>query len=294
MADTAKHKLEDIKIHFKKLIFDSQSILSKEEYIFFQQSFKEFHWTPIFYGLPKVHKQPTTLRPVVSSSGSFLSIFSVWLDYKMKALLPLVQSNLKNSTALIQDLKSLQIPPEALLFTADTTSMYTNIDITTGVLAVRDFITANLNSLPSNFPTDLFLQILSIVMENNVFTLADMYWLQLVGTAMGTPVACSYVMVSFGHYKNTTILPNFLPNLLYYKRYIDDVFGIWIPTQDNHSESWETFKTTLNNWGSLKWKVQELSKDTVFLDQRKVHSNLNISKNHEFVLVYPTIVCSPT
>jgi hypothetical protein len=51
-------------------------------------------------------------------------------------------------------------------------------------------------------------------MDNNIFRL------QLAGTAMGTPVACSYATISFGHHENTKILEEFQPNLLYYKRYI--------------------------------------------------------------------------
>jgi hypothetical protein len=258
--------MEDIKTYLKKLIHDNQSNLPKEEYTYFQRSFKEFHRTPIFYGLPKIHKQPMTLWPVVSCSGSFLSIFSVWLDYKMKLLLPLVQSFIKNSNSLIEDLKSLDIPPDALLFTADATSMYTNIDTQTGISAVRDFISTNLNAIPSNFPTDLFLEILFVVMENNIFSFAGTYWQQLTGTAMGTPVACSYATVSFGHYENAAILPAFSSNLIYYRRYIDDVFCIWIPSTYNHSNTWETFKATLNNWGSLKWKIQEPTKNAIFLD----------------------------
>jgi hypothetical protein len=200
-----------------------------------------------------------TLRPVVSTSGSFLAIFSVWLDYKMKELLPLVQSHIKNSSSLIQDLKSLKNPESALLFTADATSMYTNIDTPTGVSAIRDFIETNKHSLLNNFPTELFLEILSTVMENNIFTFAGTYWQQLTGTAMGTPVACTYATVSFGQYENTNILHIFNSHLLYYKWYIDNVFGIWLPRQNNHIQSWTNFKDTLSNWGSLKWTVEELA-----------------------------------
>jgi hypothetical protein len=261
-----KHRMEDLKKLLKKLIYDNKGSLPKEEFNFFQQSFKEFHRTPIFYGLPKIHKQPIMLRPAVSNSGSFLAIFSAWLDYKMKDLLLFVKSYIKNSASLIQDLKSIQIPQGTLLFTADATSMYTNIDTTTGISAIRNFIEANLHSLPQNFPTDLFLDILTIVMENNIFTFAGTCWLQLAGTVMGTPVACSYATVSFGNHENAAILPSFEPHLVYYKRYIDDVFGIWANTNRNSSQAWTEFTNTLNNWGSLKWKIQELSEETIFLD----------------------------
>jgi hypothetical protein len=82
---------------------------------------------------------------------------------------------------------------------------------------------------------------------------------------MGTPVACTYAMLSFGHYENTKILPEFNSNLYYYRHYIDDVLGIWIPDQHSNEARWEHFTATLN-WGSLWWKVQDPSLQVQFLD----------------------------
>jgi hypothetical protein len=79
---------------------------------------------------------------------------------------------------------------------ADAKSIYTNIDTETGVSAIRDFITTNSAHLPLDFPAELFLQILTIVMENNISTFAGTYWLQLSGTVMGTPTACTYATIS--------------------------------------------------------------------------------------------------
>jgi hypothetical protein len=45
----------------------------------------------------------------------------------------------------------------------------------------------------------------------------DTHWLQLYGTAMGTPVACSYAMLSFSHHKYTSILTEFQPNYYFIK-----------------------------------------------------------------------------
>jgi hypothetical protein len=83
-------QMKNIEHDLKTLIKNNHSALSTAEQLYFHRSFQYQHRTPIFYGLPKVHKVPVTLRPVVSSSSSFLSIFSNWLDFKMKELLPLV------------------------------------------------------------------------------------------------------------------------------------------------------------------------------------------------------------
>ncbi len=262
----ANSQIERVKSTLKTMINNNQDQLSKAEVTYFQRSLRLQHRLPIFYGLPKVHKSPVTLRPVVSGVNSLLAVFSNWLDYKLKKLLPSIKSYVKDSTTVIKELKELTIPINARLFSADATSMYTNIDTHLAVDSIKSLILDNTDSLPCNFPTSIILEILTIVMENNVFSFADTFWLQLTGTAMGTPVACSYATISFGHYENAYILREFHSNLLYYRRYIDDILGIWIPSENNNIATWNRFKESLNNWGSLKWVVEEPSHQTKFLD----------------------------
>jgi len=183
----------------------------------------------------------------------------------MKQLIPLVKSHIYNSNEVIQDLKNLDIPENALIFSADAKSMYTNIDTEIGVASIRDLILQNNETLQDNFPTELFLQVLKIVMNNNIFTFANTYWLQLSGTAMGTPSACLYATTSFGQHENTQILPRFSQNLKYYRRYIDDILGIWVPS-DAYNTTWPDFIQVLNNWGHLEWIVEQPSNKTTFLD----------------------------
>jgi hypothetical protein len=274
--DKAKIRMDDLRTQLKNLINENKNKLTTSELTYFQRSLLPFLRLPIFYGLPKIHKTPMSLRPVVSTCGSLLSIFSNWLDFKMKDLLPFVKSYLKNSITVIDDLKKLQIPENALLFSADAKSMYTNIDTDVGLTSIKKFIDDNKDSISPNFPTDLFLATLEIVMKNNIFTFADTYWLQLTGTAMGTPVACSYATITYGQHENTSILTKFQPQLLYYRRYIDDIFGIWLPSPTNNNSTWNQFKAALNNWGTLEWVIDTPSHQTVFLD-------LNISLHNSTI-----------
>jgi len=71
---------------------------------------------------------------------------------------------------------------------------------------------------------------------------------------MGTLAAPHYSIISYSYcyHDNTPILPTFSDNLLYNKRYIDDIIGIWIDSAHN---SWDSFKTQLNRFGSLQWNV---------------------------------------
>jgi hypothetical protein len=83
---------------------------------------------------------------------------------------------------------------------------------------------------------------------------------------MGTPAACTYATISFGQYENQYLLPTFQPHLLYYKRYIDDIFGIWLPPPTQKQTIWESFKQDLNHWGTLSWVIENPSSETTFLD----------------------------
>jgi len=263
----ALSRLAQLKDTLKDMVSNHQDSLSPPELTYFHRGLRNQHRIPLFYGLPKVHKIPVSLRPVVSTTNSLLAIFSNWLDFRMKELLPLVQSYTKNSTDIIHDLKGLTLPENAKLFSADATSMYTNIDTTLGLDTMKEFLSANSTNISPTFPTHLFLQIMEVVMRNNIFAFQDTYWLQTSGTAMGTPVACAYATVTYGHYENSTILTNFKTNLLYYRRYIDDVFGIWIPlSTENNTERWEQFKNQLNSWGNLKWVIEDPTLSTNFLD----------------------------
>ena len=90
-ATEAQSKITAIKASLTSLISDNRALLSKAEWLYFQRSLQLNHRLPIFYRLPKVHKTPITLRPVVSGINSLLAVFSNWLDYKLKELLPLVK-----------------------------------------------------------------------------------------------------------------------------------------------------------------------------------------------------------
>ena len=73
---------------------------------------------------------------------------------------------------------------------------------------------------------------MSLVMHSNLFEWGDCYFLQLLGTAMGTSAACMWATIYFAVHKNLVLLPKYGQHLLVFRRFIDDIFGIWIPSID--------------------------------------------------------------
>jgi hypothetical protein len=124
----------------------------------------------------------------------------------MKELLYLIPSYIQDSKALLEELSTLHIPKGAKLFMADAVSMYTNIDTNIGILTLRKLFTLYNDEIATDFPTELFINTLEIIINNNIFSFGDTFWVQLQGTALGTPAAPLYSILTFGIHENTQIL----------------------------------------------------------------------------------------
>jgi len=96
---------------------------------------------------------------------------------------------------------------------------------------------------------------------------------------MGTPASPLYSIITFGHHENQQILTKYKSNLIFYKRFIDDIFGVWLPT--NNSD-WSSFKTLLDQFGTLQCNIEELMNSTTFLDlQLTIEGNLSKTKTFQ-------------
>ena len=118
--------------------------------------------------------------------------------------------------------------------------------------------------LPAYFPLEAVKEAMALVMQNNVFEWGDLYFLQLLGTAMGTSAACMWATIYFSVHEDSILLPMFSNNLLLYCRFIDDIFGVWIGNRNGMA--WAQFKERCNDFGILKWDFFEPSKSVNFLD----------------------------
>jgi len=243
--------------------------LTEFEDEYFRRSLYEQVRRPLFYINPKIHKTPWTTRPVVSCVGSYNEIFSKWIDHWLKQLTNLLPPYLRDSAQVVSELQDIQtVPRRARLFTSDATAMYTNIDPKHGVDIISKFLKDYSDKLPDKFPTTLLTKVLDTIMHNNVFEFSDTFWIQISGTAMGTSCACMYATIYYAYHEMTVLLPKYRTQLLYYRRFIDDAIGIWLPTGDHNTDTqlWNEFKNDMDDFGKLRWKCEPLSTTVDFLD----------------------------
>lgn len=222
----------------------------------------------------KVHKglNPLKTRPICSCSGSLLQPLGQAIN---KLLQPFAASQpyyLKNSMELVTDLKALgELPPNTFLFTADAKSMYTNLLVDHCCQLLNDWLESIEPEPDSTNPNPSLIRKaiisgLKILMKHNMMRFGDTIILQKDGTSMGLPPAPPYAQASFGVHEMTFVPTFLLTNFLYYKRYIDDVFGIVIINSPGDLHRWQVFQTQLQAFPGLEWDISPLSLQVDFLD----------------------------
>ena len=170
---------------------------------------------------------------------------------------------LRDSTQVLDELAALSpLPANARLFSIDAVSMYTNIDTEPALSIFTKWLTEFPTELTNMKPT-LFLPVLKLVMQRNVFQFDNTYWHQMDGTAMGTSTACLYAALYYAYHEKRQLIPKYGHRLLYFKRFINDGLGIWLGEAD---AEWDSFINEVDNFGKLRWTNTGLMTEVDFLD----------------------------
>ena len=222
----------------------------------------------IFYATMKVHKSPLKTRPIVSCSGSLLENLGVWVDRKLQPFLPLFESYFKSSKILKEELMNLDLPPNARLFTSDAVSMYTCIPTEHALHKISRFLRRHEKHKDETHPYNAIIEGLGIIMRRCTFKFGDTFWRQLSGTAMGTPPAPPYATIYFGLHEQK-FLRKHRTKLLFYRRFIDDVIGIWRCDEGERFDSnreWDAFLRDMDSAQGLRWETNSPAKEIDFMD----------------------------
>jgi hypothetical protein len=101
-------------------------------------------------------------------------------------------------------------------------------------------------------------------MSNNIFQFGDTYWLQIDGTATGVSPSCVYATIYFAQFEEDIVKK--YPEIVFYRRYIDDVLIIWVPKGINDTDRWTAFQIEFNSFGKLRWEFSKRLQEINFLD----------------------------
>jgi hypothetical protein len=226
---------------------------------------------PEFHAIPKVHKTPWKLRPIVPSHSWFTRRASEVCDFALRECLrrkyPWVVDSTREVISAVQD-KTISRQDNIWLITGDVEAFYTNVNVPETINAVRHkpggFVT--LDGYRRNDIADL----LEVVMSCNCFQFNGEYFRQSSGVAMGTSCAPAFANLNLALREDSipeivTSIVNNENGLILYVRYIDDIFIVF----KGSKSSLQSLLTTLNEKFEpfkIGWHIQSSSSATVFLD----------------------------
>lgn len=232
--------------------------------------------TPIIYFLKKLHKNPVSVRPIVSSVESPTSNLSHFMDILLKPIVKTIPHILTNSTQLLQELDTLTIPDNSILASLDVSSLYTNIPIDEAIDIVLNYL-KDIKS-PHQPPIELLREILNFILKCNCFSFCNLFYLQIRGVAMGTKMAPNFANIFMTNFEEQHILKR--PDKpFFYRRYLDDIFIIWT----NTILKLQQLVTDINNCHPTIKLTSEISSESInYLDLTISITNQRLSTSTYF------------
>lgn len=225
---------------------------------------------PPFYILPKLHKAgPLKGRPISGAINWFTTPLSIILNERLKDVLYRFPNILKNSEKLVTDLEYGNIADivdkDFYFITGDVDSLYPNIKQVDLIKIITD-LTLELGSL-----TEFIL--------TNAYTYYNgKAYKQREGIPMGTNSAVNLANIYMGTKVDRYISSR--KEVLYYTRYIDDLFIIWTGSLD----TWKLVESNINRLDSKLHIVFEPPSKT-----RAIFLDLDITRNPFTNLIQTTV-----
>ena len=224
---------------------------------------------PLFYGLPKIHKDNWPLRPIVSQINGPTCRLSEFLDKHLTIAESKIPFLLKDTTAFLNLIKHNSITNNnTFLVSMDVSSLYTNIPHEEGAKFVSDFYTETLDSwTDENLLVPLskieIYNLILFLLKNCTFKFDNLIFKQNYGTTMGSKFSVKfaniYMHMWFRNYLNqyTNHIPDFIA------RFIDDCFFPW---NNSESDLLEFFNYLNSCHPSIKFETIYSKSQINFLD----------------------------
>lgn len=194
---------------------------------------------PRFYGLPKIHKDNTPLRPICSSMNVPCYKLSQHVSQILRSLVN-PELNIKNAVELKNKLNQMKIEEDEVVVSFDAVSLFTNIPINMTIKHIMKQWPKITNN--SNIPRSKFLEILNFcLIDNNYFVHNKRVYNQIYGMPMGNPLSPTLADIVMDNLITESIeeCEKNKMNIKFITKYVDDILLICKKT--NVSEILEIF-----------------------------------------------------
>ena len=145
---------------------------------------------PKFYGLPKIHKPDTPLRPIVSSCGSVTYVVAKELAKILKPLVGKSPHHITSTQDFVEQAKQITLEPGECLSSYDVSALFTSVPIDPTLNIIKDLLDKDTTPKERTVMevSDIIL-LLEFFLKNTYSSFQDQFYEQVEGAAMGSPVS---------------------------------------------------------------------------------------------------------
>ena len=181
---------------------------------------------PAIYGLPKIHKSGTPLRPIVDFTRSPLYSLSRYLHGILAPLAGKTETHLRNTNDFINKTKNITVYTDKVLVSFDVCSLFTSVPVDLAVETSRQLLHKD-TTLADRTPFDVteLCTLLRFCLSNTYFSYKGEFYRQVFGTAMGASISVTTANVTMEAIENKA-LESFQPRPKVFLRYVDDCFCV--------------------------------------------------------------------
>ena len=143
-----------------------------------------------FYGLPKIHKPDTPLRPIVSSCGSVTYGVAKELAKILKPLVGQSPHHINSTQDFVEQAKHFKLESGECLSSYDVSALFTSVPIDPALNIIKDLLVKD-NTLKERTVMDVedIILLLEFCLKNTYFSFQGQFYEQVEGAAMGSPVS---------------------------------------------------------------------------------------------------------
>ena len=145
---------------------------------------------PKFYGLPKIHKTGTPLRPIVSSRGSITYGIAKELSHIIKPLVGQSPHHRKNTQHFMQQLQGKKLQTGEIITSYDVKALFTSVPVQPSIQIVKHRLQQD-TTLPQRTSMSIsqIISLLEFCLTHTYFLFQGKYYEQVQGAAMEFPIS---------------------------------------------------------------------------------------------------------
>ena len=181
---------------------------------------------PKFYGLPKIHKTCTPVRPIVSSRGSVTYGVAKVLSKILKPLVGKSPHHIQSTSDFVNKAKKITLQLGDCLTSYDVTAPFTSVPIEPALKVIRSLLEKDEKLQDRTLlSVQHIIELLGICLNNAYFSFQNEFYEQVEGAVMGYLVSPIVANLYMEYFEREAFQSASNPPMHWYK-FVDDTWVI--------------------------------------------------------------------